>query len=65
MWQNKAEICRQVRLTLRKEQIREKAPEIAFCWITCKQLMGEEFTKEKGTCAVISLAHPKDEKWPH
>lgn len=57
------EICRH--LTLRKEQIWEKALEIAFCWIICIQLMGEEFTKEKGTFTVISLAHPKDDKWPY
>lgn len=31
MLQNKAEICRQVRLTLKKELIGQKAPEIAFC----------------------------------
>ena len=29
-------ICRQVRLTLKKELIGEKAPETAFCWMTCK-----------------------------
>lgn len=37
MLQNKAELCRQARLTLRKELIGEKAPETAFCWIICKQ----------------------------
>lgn len=40
MSQNKAEICSQVRLTQRKELIGQKAPEIAFFWVTCKQEMG-------------------------
>lgn len=65
MLQNKAEICRQVHLTLTKELTGEKAPEIAFTGFHVNSKWGERVTKEKERCTVISLAHPKGEKWPH
>lgn len=60
MLQNKAGICRQVRLTLTKELIGEKAAEIAFAGFHVNSKWRERVTKEKERCTDISLAHPKD-----